>query len=264
MSADTKRRLEHLPEYADDLSAWRDWLTAALCPADGFRVEDFIRHGRQRIDGCDLVLNGSGGQRLSFAIEEQRLLSTPASQRPTLVAATDGLVRPGSLTRPEQEDVWIALVTLATVTANQDARSEARDWLVQVERAAEPMYGATLQPVGRLDALVKLGWRELFDRPRALDFADPKTKPEDKPRPVMLVDSQTGEHWMRVSEVACFLRHVLGATPMAYPTLDGRLSAIGVGRVDFAQRRGTTYGRARLYRLPNDTGEDIPDEETST
>ena len=127
----TGRQLEPLPDYGADLAQWRDWLTDALKPAFG-RVEDFVRHGRQRIDRCEIVILHAGDL-LRFDLDEQRLVATPGTQRQSFASATDGLLRLPALTKAEQEDVWTALVTLATVTANQDADDEARDWIEQAE-----------------------------------------------------------------------------------------------------------------------------------
>jgi hypothetical protein len=247
-----ERRLKKLPRPDEPLSAVRDWLTKALAPAAGFRVEDFLRHGRQRTDGCELVLLGPGGQRRYFEVGEQRLLSTAGTVRATVVAATDALCRPGSLTKAEQEDIWVALVTLATVTANQDLKDEARDWLEQAEAAAERIEGHTLEPPGRLDALQKLVDRRYFNRLRALEYSDPLADPATKPRPALLVDKNTGERWMRVGEVACFLRHVLGTPSMTQPTIDGRLAAFYVDRKDFSAKGAAGYAKASLYRLPDE------------
>jgi hypothetical protein len=255
MTAKTERQLEPLPDYDAELSQWRDWLTTALRPAFG-RVENFIRHGRQRVDRCELVILGVAGETLLFDVEEQRLLSTPGTQRQTLVSATDGLLRPPALTKAEQEDIWTALVTLATVTACQDAGDEASDWLAQAESAAKKLTGHTLRGPGRLEALEALAKHGAFTHARALEFADPRHRDGEPPRPALLVD-KTGERWMRVGDVAAFLRYCTGAPPMSQLTLDGRLAAVGVTRVRYGARSRSNgrFAQAKLYRLP----EPLPD-----
>lgn len=248
----TEKERNWLPDYGADLPTWREWLTKMMGPADGFRIEDFVRHGRQRNDACELVVVAPGGKRLRFEIAEQRFLSTPGSLRATVAGVTDGLVRPGQLSKPELEDVWMALVTLATVTANQDLKSEARDWVEQFEEAAERITGHTLEPPGRVDALSRLvRYHARFERLAALAYADADVPPRDKPRPALLVDSaEVGVRWARVGEFACFLRHVIGTGSMSQPTIDGRLSQLDIARVFFEERALGGKVKADLYRLP--------------
>ncbi len=120
MSSRTERTLDYLPDYGKPLSAWRRLADRRSDPRRWIRILDFTRHGRERDDGCDLVVLAPGGKHLRFSIREQRRLSSSASLRATIVGATDGLVRPRSLSKPELEDIWTGLVTLATVTACQD------------------------------------------------------------------------------------------------------------------------------------------------
>ena len=55
---------------------------------------------------------------------------------------------------------------------------------------------------------------------------------------------------MRVGEVATFIRHVMRET-LSQPTLDGRLSSVGVPRRHFEKRDRdrTAHGKADLYRV---------------
>jgi hypothetical protein len=260
MTTQRERRLPSLPEYGAELSAWRDWLCAGLSPADGFRVDDFLRHGRNRDDGCELVVIAPGGRRLRFEIEEQRQLMSPASLRATVVAATDGLLRPDSLSRAELEDVWIALCTLATVTANQSEKAVARDWIGQLERAAERIEGYTLKPPHRLAGLVALDRRRTFDNAAAGEYLSPDVPPADKPRPGLLVDCEEPDvRWMRVGEAAVFLRRVVGIPTTNQSKIDSRLAAVGVGREFYATRGRATHtqAKANLYRLPPTSEEDF-------
>jgi hypothetical protein len=145
------------------------------------------------------------------------------------------------------------LVTIASVTANQDPRDEARDRIEQAEDAAVVIDGETLQGAGRLGALVALKRHGIFDRARAEGFIDARLRHDTPPPgPALLVDAQTGERWMRVGDVAAFLRYATGAPPMSQATLDGRLSAIGVERRRYAARRRSNgvHVAVKLYRLP--------------
>ena len=79
-----------------------EWLTAAIKPADDYEVHNFVRHGRQRTDSCDLVLKRWDGEHV-VEIEEQRHLQTPNTVRATLVSATDGLAGRERLNQSEYE-----------------------------------------------------------------------------------------------------------------------------------------------------------------
>jgi hypothetical protein len=248
MAARAERKLDKLPPYRAPPVAWREWLTKALSPAAGHKIEKFLRHGRQRTDMCEMVVSGPDGQRQIFELGEQRHLSTANALRATIVAATDGLLRPDKLTVPELEDIWIALVALATVTAEQSQKDETREWLEETVAQASPLTGHTLTRSGQRDALSALLGRDVFNSLAAQRFTDPKeTTP---PRPALLIDNQTGERWMRVGDLAAFWRHVIVVGVMSQPTIDGRLSAIGVRRHSYACKdlSGRVL-RARLYRV---------------
>ncbi len=248
MAAKKERTLRSLPDYGTPLPLWRDWLTKGLSPTRGHRVHSFLRHGRQRTDACTLVLIGPEEKPRSFDIEEQRLLSTPASMRATLVSATDGLVRPERLTQAELEDIWIALVTLATVTAHQSQKDETREWLEATVEQAVPLTGHSLSPPKQVDGIQALLARDKFDYLRARRFLD--AKEADPPRPTLLIDNVTGERWIRVGDLATFWRHVLGVGVMSQPTIDGRLSAIGIKRHEYAHKDAQgSVRRVRLYRV---------------
>lgn len=251
-SARSKRQLDYLLDHGQPPAEWRAWLDRALTPAAGYGIYNFLRHGRQRTDACELVLGGPGGERSSYEISEQRLLSTPATLRATLVSVTDGLVRPRSMSKAEQEDVWIALVTLATVTANQSDQAETREWLEATIEQADPLRECSLAPTHRPDGLRALLMRDKFDYVRARKFTDPQAI--DPPRPTLLIDAKTGERWMRVGDLAAFWRHVLGVGVMSQPTIDGRLSAIGVKRHEYAVKVGGTPRTVRLYRVGDGEG----------
>ena len=244
-----ERALSWLPAYEAPLSEWRDWLTGALRLTGGLRVEDFIRNGRQRTDGCSLVLTLPDGKRRSFALGEQRHLMALTSQRVTLIGATDGLVRMPALSKAESEDVWAALVTLATVASDQSKDDETREWIERFLGVVQVQTGSTMRPNGRFDALRFLKSRPLFNRWSALTLEDSSVGPERKNRPVLLLDRETGERWVRAAEVATFVRHCVGAPPISQATLDGRMGVIGVKRVVYEVRRDDEHPRVVLYRL---------------
>lgn len=244
-----ERTLLKLCDHGSPVEDFRHWLTHGLNPAQGWKVHKFLRHGRQRTDSCELVLVGPNAEQRFFEIPEQKLLSTPASLRSTLVGATDGLLRPERLTQAELEDIWIVLVELATVTANQSKKDEAREWLEQTIEQTDTngLADFTMTASGRVKTLEALLARNRFDWLAARRLADPSEI--NPPRPGLLVDAQTGERWMRVGEVAVFWRHVIGVGEMSQPTIDGRLGAIGVRRHEYPFRSLGGTRRVRLYRI---------------
>ncbi|MGZ4185018.1 MAG: hypothetical protein ACXVSF_06495 [Solirubrobacteraceae bacterium] len=249
MPSKAERKLAWLPPYGTPASEWREWLTAALSPAPGHRIDRFLRHGRQRTDACEIVLVTPGGDRRSIELGEQRHLSSPNSLRATVIAATDGLLRPERLTQAELEDIWVALVALATVTAQQSEKGDTREWLEQTIDAATPLTGFTLTGAGRPDALAALLGRK-FDYHAARHLLDARKDEPSPPRPTLLIDAQTGEQWMRVGDLGTYWRHVLGVGTISHSAIDGRLSAIGVKRHEWAHKNASgSVRRVRLYRV---------------
>jgi hypothetical protein len=241
-------KLPPLPGFGSAVDDYREWLTRGASPAPGYQVLDFLRHGRQPGDACTLVLRGPDGNRQEFDLGEQRLVKSAGTLEATLIGATDGLCRPRGLRRDELADMWAALVILATVTANQSRHDETRNWLGQTIDGAEPLTGHTLAADGRPDAISVMLARPKFDVVAAREYADPSTI--IKPRPTLLVDSQTPDQWIRVGDLAVFWRQIVGVGVMGQSTIDGRLSAIDVKRHDFSGRdRDRQPRHLRLYRI---------------
>jgi hypothetical protein len=260
MSAPTKRILPPLPPFGAPLGAQREWLTRALNPPDEFVVDDFRRFGRNREDPCELTLRAPGGGRLSYEFPTQRGLSTPGALRAAITAASDGLLRMPKLTTPELEDIWTGLCSFARISVDHKESDEAYEWLSEIKDAADPLTDHTLEQPGRLDALLALTQRRLFDRQAARELLDPNAI--TPPRPTLLIDSQTGLRYMRVGEVVCFLRQIIGIPSTGQPRIDSRLEQIGVERLFYEVKNAGARAKAQLYRLPpsDDTTEN--DEES--
>ena len=247
------RQLDYLPDHDDPLNVWRDWLTAALCRVPGTRIADFVRHGRNEEDPCELVVLVPGGGRRAFSFDRQGLLMRPGGQRTMMASITDGLIGPRSLTKAEHEDIWIALVMLATVTVDQSQAEETADWLDQFVAVSEPIVGHTLHSEGRLDALRVLLLRPRFGRIAALDVDNPRI--EHPVRPAQLIDMQTDERWFRASELAAHWRHALGISALSWSSITSRLRQIGVERFYMQVRRGGEHPNMVLYRISPDSDE---------
>jgi hypothetical protein len=249
-----ERKLAWLPDRDAPIADWRHWLTAAFELPAPWRVEKFLRHGRHRTDTCELVLAGPDGRQI-IELGEQRNLEGRAMKR-TLDGMTDGLIHLPRLSDGELDDIWYALVRFATVTANATEKSETEDWLEQTVEKCERVTGYSMTPARRPDALAAIYTRNRFDYLAARRFTDPASIMP--PRPILLVDAETGDQWMRVGELATFWRHVLGVDAMSQRKIDNRLSAIGVRRHEFTVRprqsrqNGTTPRTVRLYRVAGD------------
>ena len=103
-------------------------------------------------------------------------------------------------------------------------------------------------PPHRLDALQAITAREYFGRLQALAYCDHRFEGH-RPRPLLFVDRETELRWVRVGELATFVRVVLGVS-MSQSTLDGRLGAVGVERHLFAARAGERYARVPPVPAP--------------
>jgi hypothetical protein len=240
-------RLPPLPGFDATAGDLRDWLTVALNPAPGWRVTEFLRHGRQKADWCVLTLTGPDGSRHAFDVGEQRSLS-PAAVEMAIVVATDGLCRPDCKLPSERKDIGTGLVAFATVTANQSREAETRDWTAQTVDAAEPLTGHTFTADGRADAISAMLARPKFDLVAAREYADQSTI--IKPRPTLLIDKETPDQWIRVGDFATFWRHILGVGIIGQLTIDGRLAAIGIKRHNLNGRnRERQPRRLCLYRI---------------
>jgi hypothetical protein len=244
-----KGSLPHLPDRDAPLSELRDWLTRALNPPKGYRFEDFARHGRQLSNPAALVLITPPGGHVTFRFREQKGLARPGNLRPTIYSVTDGLCRPGHLSGPEASDVWCALCSVAHVMTQQDERDETADWLERFLEVCEPEEKYTLEPAGRYDALVAMKDRGAFGRRDANAMLANPDKSWGWRQPLLLVDSVTGRRWIRVAELATFVRTVMGS-PMGYGVLDGRLLEIGAERLTYESRNGRVHPKVNLYLLP--------------
>jgi hypothetical protein len=259
MSTPTKRILPPLPPFGAPLGAQRQWLTNALNPPNEFVVEDFHRFGRGREDPCELTLRAPGGGCLTLEFPVQRGLSTPGALRASITAASDGLLRIPKLSVPELEDIWTGLCSFARVTIDRKESDEVHEWLYELKAAAEPVEGYTLEDSGRLDALTALTQRRLFDRLAARELMDPNAV--SPPRPALLIDSQTGLRYMRVGEVVCFLRQIVGIPSTGQARIDSRFEQIGVVRLFYEVKNASGRAKAQLYRLP--PSEDTTENEES-
>ena len=252
----SKGTLPFLPERDAPLSHLREWLTRAFSPPTGYTLDEFERHGRRLSDPAYVQLRTPAGGSVRYRFPEQRALAKPTNLRSSVVSITDGLCRMGNLTAAECADVWTALVTVAHVAAEQDEVEEFREWLDSFLRVTEPEGRYTLSPTGRYDALTALQARGSFERRHANVIASEVDERKWSRRPVLLVDADTAQRWVRVNELSTYLRHVIGQ-PLGHGVLDGRMSEIGATRVQYEVRNGASHPKITFYRLAADGPEGV-------
>jgi hypothetical protein len=249
--ARSKGTLPYLPNRDAPLSEHRAWIDRALAAPSGYRLESFVRHGRQLSNPAEMTLLTPVGGHVKFRFREQRGLARPNNLRATLYSVTDGLCRPPHLTNGEASDVWCALCAFAYVGIQQDERDETSDWLDKFLEIAKVETEHTLEPDGRYDALVALQERGMFERQDAQALLAPPSKAWSWMQPVVLRDSKTRRDWIRVKELATYVRNVVGV-PLGYGVLDGRMLELGAERYRYEARNGKAHPCVNFYLLPLD------------
>jgi hypothetical protein len=78
-------------------------------------------------------------------------------------------------------------------------------------------------------------------------------------RPCRFIDLKTAEQWVRSSELAAYLRHVIGVEPLPHSMLRARLREIGVVGRYFEDHR-PPHPKLMLYQLTESLVETIEDE----
>jgi len=250
-----KGAIPHLPKRDAPISEWRDWLTRAFAMPKGYRFDKLERHGRRLANPATITFLTPAGGRVSFEFPEQRGLARGANLRATVVSVTDGLCRMPHLSNPECSDVWVALCSLATVLLEQDERDETRDWIEKFLAICKIEDKRTLEPAGRYDTLTTLKDHGNFERRDAQALLAPPSRAWDWTTPILVLDSVTGRRWIRVAELACYVRHVIG-TSLGDGVLDGRLIHLGAQRLTYESRNGAKHPRISFYLLPEDA---LPD-----
>ena len=243
-----KGSLPHLPARDAPLSDWREWVRRALNPPEGYTFDNFERHGRRLSDPAYIVMGTPAGGIVRYRFPEQRALAKPTNLRSSVVSITDGLLRVGPLTAPETSDVWVALCSIGAVVAQQDEVEDFLDHLDAFKGVAEPETRYTLEQPGRYDALLALQARGLFERRHALLMASEVDESKWSKRPVVLFDRDTRRQWVRVPELATYLRHVVGL-PLGHGVLDGLMSEVGAPRIRYEVRNGSVHPHSSFYRL---------------
>jgi hypothetical protein len=236
-----------LPHLTDDRrpESLRAWLTRALRPPEGWHVESFDRYGREGREPATLHV-ANGREARAFRFKQQRDVAT--KPRMTVVSISDGWLDVPHLTAGEVEDLWAALCRLGSVLTEFDEVEQTREWVESYLPATLPLNGFSLVPDARHDALMAIRSAGTFGKGDALALTRPSDDQRFAQRPTRFRDSATGEQWIRPTELAAFVRWVIGVEPLAHATLRARLREIGVVGQRFEDYR-PPHPKLGLYQL---------------
>ena len=223
-----KRTLPWLPDYGAPLGEVRDWLTVALGFPPGSTSRTSSATAAAKTDACVLVVSTPAAAAANTgSTNNANCRCRPSCARHHVARPTGWRGRGAHQGRAE--DVWIALVTLATDHGAADqGRRDPR--LARTSSWAPRAPGRqTLEGEGQFDALQ--AWR---DRPSSTRTAAQHVAAlRDDERPVLLVDSQTGRRYVRASDAATYVRHVVaGVGPILAGDAERRMAGIGVEVID--------------------------------
>lgn len=238
-----------LPDHDADLGEIRSYLTRAARFPLLYGIEDVHRHGKRGDDPMTVTVRAPGQVRdLRVRFPRQDDASKPATLRTTMARETNGLSRMKHPSQAQAADFFTMLCALASVTENGTEAENTRAWLDEFLGHVFPLTGHSLaDPERRFDALQALRARR-FERPEAEKFRRGELDPLSLPS--LLIDDETGEHWVRASELAAYLRHVHGVRDgLAQPTLDSLLEEIGVSRHYFDVKRESGHPKLVVYCL---------------
>ena len=223
----------------------RAWLTRALKPPEGWTVQTFERFGREGREPAALHV-ANGREARAFRLKQQRDVTT--KPRVTLVSASDGWLDVPHLTAGEIEDVWTALCRLGQVLSEFDEVDQTREWVETYLPVTLPLFGHSLVPDSRHDALMAIRAAGTFGKGDALAILRNDDDQRFAQRPTRFVDASTGEQFVRPGELAAYLRYTVGVEPLSHSTLRARLREIGVVGRRFEDYRGS-HPKLNLYAL---------------
>lgn len=244
-----KGTLPFLRRDETEVEYFRQWLTLAFKPQDGFEFETLERSTRP-VDPCTLIFR-RGTEHRRFDFDHLADLVGPRL-RTSVYTAAGGFLRMPRLSPPEREDVGDALCLASNAEDSYNERDETRKWIERLLEHTSPMTVPTLDEMpGKLDALLTVLRSGEFGQGDALILAGRGRAEEFPRRPVRIIDQQTGTQWLRSRETWWYVRVVHDAR-LDLAGLSHRLNRIGVQRrrVDARSRTDRTlHPQLVLYQL---------------
>lgn len=239
-----------LPRPDADRETVRGYLTGALALPAAYRVDRAVRFGPTTSDPVSIWLRREGQHKdTEVRFDELLDLTKPAKLRTTVAAATAGASVMRNPTIVQACDFVAAVCRLAELLDRSTVADETRDWLDEFLGHCRRIPDRSLaDPEQRLDALTTLRGVPEFDRVQAGAYLRRELPRESWP--ALVIDSVSGERWIRAGEFQAYMRHVYGTTVRA-STLNARLREIGAERLPCeVNRPGLAHIRLVMYRLP--------------
>jgi hypothetical protein len=239
-----KGHIPHLPDRDVSFSTLRQWVSDALGLPPTVRVDGVIRQGRGEDDPLSITLSND----MVIRCDRQKRLHSAATFVALLTSESDGLCRPKSLNRPEVEDVYNALCTLATTVAVQDELSELHERLDGFVNMCESVH-LSVTPDYRYSNLRRIQKRDEYDRNAATAGKQGRVIV----RPVLIADHEWGAYLIRHSEFITHLR-VVHMQSVADNYLKGRMAELGCEYHSLQAHGPAKRGHVQLafYKLSED------------
>lgn len=246
----TAKKWPQQPDHYADVGAIRDYLTVAAGLPEHWHVQDACRLGQWGSDAMTLTIRTPGKEPdVTVRFDAQREAAKPATLHQAISAATRGRSRMKYPTPGQACDFFGMCCALAEVMENSTVADETQDWLDEFVTHTWEITGHSLiDTAKRYDGLGEL-CQVAFERLEAQRYL--RGDLDDKDLPRLLIDTRTKVRWIRVGDLATYIRHVIGIKGgVSQTTLDARLREIGVQRAYIASKTATGYRKARVYCLP--------------
>ena len=255
-----KRKLPKLPPACGIVDAL-EWLGAeAFKLPRGYSVRMVERAGIDGDDPMTITFEGLGDDQPVIVVRfnRQQTAMRGGGLRGTLIAYSQGRFNMPHYGEADALEVFAGLCIAAGIPSESDQLDEAREWVEETRRNAEPLTGFSL--VGsdeQARAIEAIRARPTFDKRGARDLINYILEsgngpgPQRQPlRPMLLVDRLDGHQYLRTGETHCYARNLGNAPPTSQPRFDARLAEVNVRRRRFIQRAGHRVLTVTLYELP--------------
>lgn len=241
-----------MPNHDAGLREIQSYLTLAARLPPTWAIERAERHGQHSDNPLTITVRRPGdAPDVQVRFDLQRDCSKPGALRGAFAEATKGMSRMKYPSPAQASDFYVMVCALADVGEVSSRADETEAWLHEYLERAWLMPNMTLVPDARYDALCALQARKEFDRVQADRYI--RNDLDETERWVGIVDSQTGELWIRAGEFATYMRKVHG-TAISQNDLDARIQEYGGERRKLEEdlrKRGGRHITLILYRFPS-------------